>query len=254
MAEQQQIRRHSPPARWKSQGFRYLPRAARYTMSRQVQNLHRIGDFSMIFSSTRQLFVWKQLGPHAKSLRSPGPGVGVVYMYFMHGIPFTIGHDVDCFDSEMRPIFFKIDRHVFQTSSNILLGLIYRMPDASVDKCNARITYVLHIINQEKSFFYLVGDLNIDFLKFESHKSTSTVLHISNSPSVLPLITKPTRVTKNTATLIDHILTNDLDITLEHEQGILCTDISDHYATVHIAGNKSHDNLKSWLRQDWYVI
>ena len=39
------------------------------------------------------------------------------------------------------------------------------------------------------------------------------------SNNVFPLITKPTRVTENTATLIDHILTNTLDIASEHEQG-----------------------------------
>ena len=39
-------------------------------------------------------------------------------------------------------------------------------------------------------------------------------------------------------------LTN-LDIASEHEQGILCTDISDHYAIFHIAGNISHDNHKN---------
>ena len=55
------------------------------------------------------------------------------------------------------------------------------------------------------------------------------------------MITKPTRVTETTATLIDHILTNNIDITSKHVQGILCTDISDHYAIFHIAGNISND-------------
>ena len=116
------------------------------------------------------------------------------------------------------------------------------MPDASVDIFNERITDILNIIDREK-FFYLIGDLNFDLFKCESHKPTSTVLDILYSHNVFPLITKPTRVTENTATLIDHILTNNLDIASEHEQGILCTDISDHYAIFHIAGNISHDKL-----------
>ena len=52
-----------------------------------------------------------------------------------------------------------------------------------------------------------------------------------------PLITKPTRITNESATFIDHVLTNNLDVNWKHMQGILCTRISDHYAIFHIAGN-----------------
>ena len=51
------------------------------------------------------------------------------------------------------------------------------------------------------------------------------------------LITKPTRVTDKTATLIYHILTNNFDANASHIQGILCNSISDHYAVFHIACN-----------------
>ena len=43
----------------------------------------------------------------------------------------------------------------------------------------------------------------------------------------MPLITKPTRVTKSTATLIDNIFTNNANKT-GHQSGILLNDISDH--------------------------
>ena len=61
------------------------------------------------------------------------------------------------------------------------------------------------------------------------------------SYSVFPLICKPTRVTKTTATLIDHILTNNFDVDSHHNQGILCSSISDHFTVFHIAGNKMGD-------------
>ena len=63
--------------------------------------------------------------------------------------------------------------------------------------------------------------------------------------NVFPLITKPTRVTETSATLIDHILTNNIDIASDHLQGILCTDISDHYAIFHISGNIKYDETNS---------
>ena len=49
-------------------------------------------------------------------------------------------------------------------------------------------------------------------------------------------------MTKNSATLIDHILTNNLVSESRHKQGILCTDISDHYAVFHISKNNKNLN------------
>ena len=88
-----------------------------------------------------------------------------------------------------------------------------------------------------------MGDLNIDFLKSDDHKSTGALLDVLYSYNVFPLITKPTRVTEKTATLIDHIWTNNFDVDTNHIQGILCTSMTDHYAIFHIAGNISHDNI-----------
>ena len=101
----------------------------------------------------------------------------------------------------------------------------------------------------------MLGDLNIDLLKCEEHRLTSSFvdIHVLYSNNVFPLITKPTRVPQTTATLIDHVLTNNFDIWGKHWQGILCTDISDHYAVFHIAGNtmcKSKDSLSPTVKRD----
>ena len=62
---------------------------------------------------------------------------------------------------------------------------------------------------------------------------------------MIPLITKPTQVTETTATLIDNILTNNIDIASDHLQGILCTDIWNHYAIFHVAGNIKYDEINT---------
>ena len=46
------------------------------------------------------------------------------------------------------------------------------------------------------------------------------------SNSLYPLISKPTRITSSTATLIDNIFTNNLELNMN--SGILYTDLSDH--------------------------
>ena len=55
-----------------------------------------------------------------------------------------------------------------------------------------------------------------------------------SSNSFLSLITWPTRVPANSATLIDNIFTNHFAKSLQSSQGILVTDIADHYPVFHI--------------------
>ena len=68
-----------------------------------------------------------------------------------------------------------------------------------------------------------------------------------HSNSLIPLIYKPTRETKTTATLIDNIFTNNYNVNDLLLQGLLITDISDHYAIFHILD-------KPWLETDQYQL
>ena len=55
-----------------------------------------------------------------------------------------------------------------------------------------------------------------------------------SSYSFIPLITRPTQITTTSATLIDNIFTNDHSELVNSLQGILVTDISDHYPIFYI--------------------
>ena len=162
---------------------------------------------------------------------------GGVALYVNDSIPYTVREDLEFFYTEMESLFIEIESKVFQTPSNIIIGIVYRMPDSSIDIFNDRVADILNVINKENKLFSMLGDLNIDFLKCDEHRLTPLFIDILYSNNVFPLITKPTRGTQNTATLIDHILTNNFDTMGNHKQGILCTDISDHYAVAHVAGN-----------------
>ena len=72
-----------------------------------------------------------------------------------------------------------------------------------------------------------MGDFNIDLLKYECCNYSNNFFNQLSSSGYMPLITKPTRVTKSTATLIDNIFTNNANKT-GHQSGILLNDISDH--------------------------
>ena len=67
--------------------------------------------------------------------------------------------------------------------------------------------------------------MNIDLLKHHIHQQTTRYLDMLYSHDLLPVITKPTRITSHTATLIHHIYTNTVNRLIS---GILTIDISDH--------------------------
>ena len=48
----------------------------------------------------------------------------------------------------------------------------------------------------------------------------------------LPAINKPTRVTRNTATAIDHIIVNTGICDIQHKSGMIKTCVSDHFPIV----------------------
>ena len=162
---------------------------------------------------------------------------GGVSLYIKNDIKFINRPDLEYFDAEMESLFIEIDKNVFNLSSNVVVGVIYRMPNTCMEIFNDRMSDIMNIVQRERKICYFLGDLNVDLLKHESHQSTAAFLDSLNSYNVFPLITKPTRVTRESATLIDHVLTNNFDINSKHVQGILCTSISDHYAIFHIAGN-----------------
>ena len=85
---------------------------------------------------------------------------------------------------------------------------------------------------QNRYQLYILGDMNIDFLKCNSHAQTEEYQDMLHSNNILPRITKPTRITNHTATLIDHIYTNNINHMIS---GIATIDISDHLPTFCIA-------------------
>ena len=64
-------------------------------------------------------------------------------------------------------------------------------------------------IKEENKVAYLMGDFNIDLLKVNIHAKTKEFVNDVISQGFLPKITRPTRITPRSATLIDHIYSND---------------------------------------------
>ena len=98
---------------------------------------------------------------------------------------------------------------------NLIIAVIYRQPNCenleNFLTCTERL---LNEVNKSMNEIVIVGDMNLDLLKYESHLPTSSYLDIMTSNFLLPRIVRPTRIKNQSATLIDHIFTRDNDKTL----------------------------------------
>ena len=84
---------------------------------------------------------------------------------------------------------------------------------------------------------YLIGDHNINILDYGNHSATDEFVDMLYSHAFLSLINRPTRITQTSATIINNIFTNNIDERECGQNGILVTDISDHFPIFHIGHN-----------------
>ena len=121
---------------------------------------------------------------------------------------------------------FEICAVEIETScKNIIVIVCYRPPNSDIDAFNKIIRSIGEQIRTENKNVHWTGDFNINLLNADTHKRTGEFLNEFFSQSLFPAITKPTRITDYSATLIDNIFCDNSTTCLS---GMLYTDISEH--------------------------
>ena len=159
---------------------------------------------------------------------------GGVALCLKMGLSYVLRNDLCFSDEYIECVCIEISGSSFNLNKNVIVAVIYRPPNTNMSVFNDKILTVLDRIKIERKICYLSGDFNIDCLKSDEHRSTSEFLNLMYSHFFIPLITRPTRVASNSATLIDNIYTNNLRGIESTMSGLLTTDISDHYPIFHI--------------------
>ena len=87
-----------------------------------------------------------------------------------------------------------------------------------------------HKTKNSNKMLHLVGDFNMNLLDYEKCKKNKSTrnLNFIYENSMIPTINKPTRVTRQSTIIIDHIITNCF-INFDFKTAILKSDISDHF-------------------------
>lgn len=148
---------------------------------------------------------------------------GGVGMYIDKNLKYTIIEKNS--NKAFQALWIEIQ---FTKKPNLICGVIYRQHNSP--ECFQ--TYFEEILDKFNSSFpnkpiYIMGDFNINLLKTQTCKYAQNFLLTLQSYALLPTIDKPTRVYKNSATLID-IFTNKVDEKIS--SGNIISDISDHFS------------------------
>ena len=96
------------------------------------------------------------------------------------------------------------------TNHKTLIGLIYKHPKNNVKDFMVALNNKIVELNVNYSDLFIIGDKNINIHTANPFAIASKYLSMMTSNGFFPLITKPARITDNSATAIDHIFTTML--------------------------------------------
>ena len=160
-----------------------------------------------------------------------GGGVGI---FIRSNVVYQIRPDLSLSNGSSESIFIEVDKDLFKKDKNIIIGVIYRPPNTDLKLFNDDINELLDSLEREHKYCYLMGDYNINLLNYGKHSESTSFIDILYAHSFMSLINRPTRVAKDSATLIDNIFTNcysNIDNTF---QCLIYTDVTDHFPIIHV--------------------
>ena len=126
-------------------------------------------------------------------------------------------------------LFVKIKSCKGNNSTHVI-GNVYRSPSHKPKNFVERYENVLLKLNRHnKKQVLIMGDLNVDLIKHDQDEIGQSIVDAAADHGFIQVISRPTRVTDHSATLIDHIYTNKIHRLVS--SNVITLDISDHLAT-----------------------
>ena len=142
---------------------------------------------------------------------------------------FNPNPDPACAAGEFQ--FVKLHK-CLGTNRTLILGNVYRSPaQKNCEPFNNLLESVVQNLNRHsRKQIYIVGDLNMDLIRHDSDTHCQKLIDNMSRLGFVQTVSRPTRITEHSHTLLDHVYTNNIDHTLSCN--IATTDMSDHLATI----------------------
>ena len=168
---------------------------------------------------------------HVKSrFNKQGGGVG---LFFKKQVKFKILPEKSVFVDQILETL--VAEFFLPSGKKAVVASIYRPGSnhptlSQTEQFSQSMELLANLLNDLSSIYdemFIFGDLNIDVLKYNNCKSASEYVDLLFSFGLLQTVSKPTRCTFNTATLIDHSIILPKKNTVENI--LLVNKISDHF-------------------------
>lgn len=173
-----------------------------------------------------------------KNRTSKGGGVAI---YINKDFDYTIREDLSVFEQgEFESIVVEVSKN----NQKAVVGEIYRVPNTNATSSVIKYENLLQKLENYRHPIILATDQNFNLLKIDHHAKTKELLDLFLTSNLVPSITKPTRITHSSSTLIDNIYISATHA-LPSFSGIITTDISDHLPVIVCLGKVSNRSTKA---------
>ena len=115
-----------------------------------------------------------------------------------------------------------------KNSKNVAINAQYRQPAGDFKQYETYLENFLNKMEKSNKAIYVVGDTNLNLIDYEMNIKVKNYLNLLFQKNFIPVINKPTRVSRNNVTIIDHININHF-LNNDIHSGIMTADISDHF-------------------------
>ncbi|XP_065684330.1 uncharacterized protein LOC136096701 [Hydra vulgaris] len=151
--------------------------------------------------------------------RSVNKRGGGIVIYIQNDLNTKLRNDLSNSDGNIEVLTMEVTN----ASKNFLVSTCYRPPDGDTCKFSNYMKYFI-TKNREQKKLFIIGDININILKYNEHAVTKNFFDNMFQLNIFPIINKPTRVTSKSIIAIDNILTNLIQDT-SLKSGIIKTKI-----------------------------
>jgi Endonuclease-reverse transcriptase len=154
-------------------------------------------------------------------------------------------------------IFETLFINVVLNNKPFIIGNVYRpvtqhpvlTQSEQFHEFSNNLSAILDLIPDNRQF-YMFGDLNLDCLKFGTCTQVTEYVNLLFSFGLLQIVSKPTRCTVNSATLIDHVITNNVNT--KSCSFLITNKISDHFPVACFIDNNKYPKSKIFKKSAPY--
>ena len=163
---------------------------------------------------------------HKCRLDKKGGGVGILVS---NKLRYT---ELPAFTSSMSENEAISIEIVLKSGKRCIVSSMYRAPNTTPTAFQGCYESIIFAMKKTNPHSIIVGlDHNLDFLKSTKHSGTNNFIYSNLDMGMIPTISKPTRITKFSATLIDNIIVSE-NLCGSYQSNVLINDMSDHMPTI----------------------